>query len=582
MSTSTAEGAAAAVPDRELTARALLAGLGLGAVLAIANVYAGLKTNWWDSGNLTAAVVGFALLAPGARWRRRPYGVLENNITQTAAGSAAIMPAALGLLGAIPALELMGHRYPGWMLAAWGVALAVFGILLAVPLRRRYVLSQPLPFPSALATAAVIRAMHGSSAEARRHTRALLLVAALAAAFTWFRDGRPSVIPGLIWLPIQIGGAAAQSYGLGMALSPLLVGAGLLAGARNGLSLLAGALLAWAVLGPALVRAGIAQAEYQSLVSWLLWPAVALMVAAGLTELASRWRSFAPAVRALGQAAAAVARGDARRAGEPRRVLLALGASAACVVALSWWFFDVHPVMAVAAVLVSLVLIDVCVRTAGETDIAPLGPLGQLVQLVTGLLAPGPAPANVAAASVTAGAGGQAALTANMFKAGQVLGARPGAQLTAQLLGAIAGVAIALPAYALFKAAHPLGGAALPAPGALGWKALASLAAAGATALPPWTGPACALAAIAGVVIALTERTRFGRLLPSPVALGVGFLVPATTSATFAVGALLSLVMQRRARGAAAVASSTAAGAIAGEAVLSLFIAILLATGVLR
>jgi uncharacterized oligopeptide transporter (OPT) family protein len=610
MSTSTPEGATAPVIDRELTLRALLAGLALGAVLAIANVYAGLKTNWWDSGNLTAAIVGFALLAPGARLRGKPYGPLENNITQTAAGSAAIMPAALGLLGAIPALELLGYRYQGWMLAAWGLALGVFGILLAVPLRRRYVLAQPLPFPSALATAQVIRTLHRSSGEARRQTRVLLVVAALAMAFTWFRDGRPSLIPGVAWLPLPIAGAAAQSYTLGLSLSPLLVGAGVLAGARNGASLLAGAVLAWAVLAPALVQAGIAQADYASLVSWLLWPAVALMVAAGLTGLAARWRSFAPAVRALWQTAADVARKGAPGSGEPRRFWIALGASAVSVLALSWAFFDVSPLLGLAALLVSLVLIDVCVRTAGETDIAPLGALGQLVQLATGLLAPGPAPANVAAASITAGAGGQAALTANIFKAGQVLGARPGAQLTAQLLGAVVGVAIALPAYALFKTAHQLGGAALPAPGALGWKALAALADAGHSVLPPWTGLACGLAAAVGVVLALLERTRLARFLPSPVALGVAFLVPATTSATFAAGALLAVVVmgtlkgspnppavvragqspaaphaivQRRGRaGAEPVASSAAAGAIAGEAVLSLVIAILLATGVLR
>src|SRR5688572_14743435 len=90
-------------PLPELTIRALFTGLGLGAVLAVGNVYAGLKTNWWDSGNVTAAVVGFALVAPGARLRRRPYSPLENNITQTAAGAAGIMPAAIGLLGALPA-----------------------------------------------------------------------------------------------------------------------------------------------------------------------------------------------------------------------------------------------------------------------------------------------------------------------------------------------------------------------------------------------------------------------------------------------------------------------------------------------
>ena len=104
----------------EVTLRAVLVGLGIGAVLAIGNVYIGLKTSWWDSGNVTAAVLGFALLAPGARRGRRPYSLLENNITQTAAGAVAIMPPALGLLGALPALQLMQHHFSAWAIGAWG------------------------------------------------------------------------------------------------------------------------------------------------------------------------------------------------------------------------------------------------------------------------------------------------------------------------------------------------------------------------------------------------------------------------------------------------------------------------------
>src|SRR5689334_13856599 len=112
----------------ELTPRALLAGVGVGAVLCIGNVYMGLKTGWWDSGNITAAVLGFGLLAPGGRRSGRPYSLFENNVTQTLAGSAAIMPGVLGLLGALPALELLGHHYPTWAVGLWGLSLALFGI----------------------------------------------------------------------------------------------------------------------------------------------------------------------------------------------------------------------------------------------------------------------------------------------------------------------------------------------------------------------------------------------------------------------------------------------------------------------
>ena len=83
------------------------------------------------------------------------------------------------------------------------------------------------------------------------------------------------------------------------------------------------------------------------------------------------------------------------------------------------------------------------------------------------------------------------------------------------------------------------------------------------------------LAAAAGVVLALLERPGPARFLPSPIALAVAFLVPATTSATIALGALILVVARRRSAAAETAASPLAAGAIAGEALLSLIIAIL-------
>ena len=167
----------------------MLAGLGIGAVLAIGNVYAGLKTNWWDSGNVTAAVLGFALCAPAARLGRRPYSLLENNITQTAAGCGGDHAAALGLLGALAGAGSAGHRYPAWGLAPGALALALFGILLAVPLRRRYVIAEPLPVSQ--------RHRHRRGdpghprllGEARRQTRILVVAALVAMASPGFGTG---------------------------------------------------------------------------------------------------------------------------------------------------------------------------------------------------------------------------------------------------------------------------------------------------------------------------------------------------------------------------------------------------------
>src|SRR5438128_9340968 len=96
--------------EPDLTARALISGLAVGGLLCVANLYMGLKTGIWDSGHVTASVLAFVLVS--GRLSRR-----ENNVAQAAATAAGAVPAAAGLLGAVPALELLGRGVSGWGIA---------------------------------------------------------------------------------------------------------------------------------------------------------------------------------------------------------------------------------------------------------------------------------------------------------------------------------------------------------------------------------------------------------------------------------------------------------------------------------
>ncbi|RUO86978.1 peptide transporter, partial [Corallococcus sp. AB018] len=137
-------------------ARSLGMGLLIGALLAVTNLYMGLKTGLWDSGSIAAAVLGFSALAPYGRKRGVPYTPLENNLTQTAAAAVGAMPASAGLLAAIPALALLGTGVPGWGITVWGLVLGVVGVLVAGLLRRRLLEQEALPFPTGIATAELI------------------------------------------------------------------------------------------------------------------------------------------------------------------------------------------------------------------------------------------------------------------------------------------------------------------------------------------------------------------------------------------------------------------------------------------
>src|SRR6478609_5522254 len=120
----------------EATGRALVAGAALGVVLAAAGVYAGLKTSIIDGGGIAAALAGLMIFSRA----RRPYGLLENNITATTAASAGVMGFVAGLAGPIPALGLMGITLPAWSVALLGTAAGLVGITAATLLRRKLVI----------------------------------------------------------------------------------------------------------------------------------------------------------------------------------------------------------------------------------------------------------------------------------------------------------------------------------------------------------------------------------------------------------------------------------------------------------
>src|SRR3546814_14597983 len=81
---------AAAPPAPELTIRAILTGMLIGAALTPCNVYSGLKIGWSFNMSIAAGLLSYGLWQlGGSRFGARPWGILENNINQTAASSAA-------------------------------------------------------------------------------------------------------------------------------------------------------------------------------------------------------------------------------------------------------------------------------------------------------------------------------------------------------------------------------------------------------------------------------------------------------------------------------------------------------------
>jgi putative OPT family oligopeptide transporter len=547
-------------PEPELTLRALIAGGLLGALLAAANVYTGLKTASIDGGSITASVLAVAIF----RGARRRFGPLENNLTQTIASSAAVMAMTVGVLGPIPALALTGFVASPWLLIAWGLALGALGVLVAVVLRPQLISADGLPFPTGLATAEVIEAIAAGAGSALRRAWALLAAALFAGVFGWLRDG-PGWIPQAFLVPGAILGVPLASLSIGVSYSPLLLSTGLLIGARAAGAMLLGSLLAWLLMAPLLVSHGVV-ADADQARDWLVWPGAALMLSSSLTSLALEWR--------------AIQRGlldfkNVRTAGRSFLVLV-------CVVALvvvARMVFQLDALTTLLGLALAVILSVVCARSAGETDVAPVGAMGGVAQLVFG---GNGTVASLSAGSLVAGTAGQTAQTLWAFKSGDKLRA----SVRAQVLGAFAGVAIGalvvVPTYAVLERVYGIGTDKMPAPGVMSWKATAEAVQGGLSALPPYAPMAALIALFLGVASTLLAHTRLARFVISPVALGIGFLTPAAMGATVFLGGLLLIALQRRwPAWTEEHVSSIAGGAIAGESLFAVVLAALIASGVL-
>jgi len=561
--------------ERELTLRAVLVGCLLGALLAAANVYTGLKTAVVDGGNITAAVLAFALFSA---LRARPLlGVLENNVVQTIAGSAAMMAMVTGVVGPVPALALAGHEPAVGVLVLWALGLALLGIMLGLLLRGLLIDAQGLPFPTGAATAEVIEALAGDRGTAARRARALLVAALLAGLLTLLRDGPWAWLPASLLLPGTLAGVSLASLSIGFSVSPLLLGTGVLVGLRTSLAMLLGSLVAWALLAPRLLSLRlVSDLRYEQFVTWLVWPGAALMLASSLTSLGLSSGALLRGIRDLSRLRPAHG-GPGRRF---RWYWLALAlVSSGLVLTVACAHFGLSPAMALGALALSCVLSVACARSAGETDVAPVGAMGGVAQLACGGSG---TVASLACGALVAGQASQTAATLWALKAGARLGASVRSQALAQLVGALVGALVAVPTYAVVVRAYGLGSERMPAPGALSWKATADAVQGGFAALPAYAGSAALVGLGLGVLLTLLERTRFGSFVPSPVALGIGLILPASLSATVALGAAVWWLLARRfAAWSAEHGAALAGGAIAGESLLAVLLAVLLASGVI-
>ncbi len=566
--------------ERQLTLRALIAGCLVGSVVSCTNIYIALKIGWSFGASIITAVLSYSIFA----WFNNKLSVMETNIAQTAGSAAGYMSTAAGLVAPIPAMIMLGYEVSFPSLFLWAVAVAFLGVFFAVPLRRQYVEVERLRFPTGTAAAETILAMYSEAGDAVLKARVLLWCALGAGLFTLAYKFVPQLEEPPIeeWLGWGVLLTAA-AWGFKIYLGPSLFGAGLLIGPRVVWSLVGGAILGWAILGPLAQSRGWAPGEIMSYGDgprgWILWPGVSIMVCESLMALALSWRTF------LRTFTTTTTLGEAHS--NPEAIpnswwIGGLIAGSVVTIILADYTFSIPWYLTLVAIPLSAVLASVAVRSLGETDINPVGGVGKVTQLVFGGLAPGQMSTNLMAAAITGGGASQAADMMQDLKTGHLLGASPRKQLVAQLVGNCAGVLFAVPAYMLITSGYELGGTDLPAPAAQAWKAMAELLAEGFEALPQMAPQALLIAACIGAVLPLLRRSPTLRpYIPNGLALGIAFIIPPYYSLVMFYG-LVAWYIWRWINPAAVekLSYAVAAGLIAGEGLMGIVNAALTILGV--
>jgi putative OPT family oligopeptide transporter len=544
----------------QFTIRALITGMLVGGILALCNLYTGLKVGWGMGTSVTAALIGYGI------WQMikltgtaQPLSILECNLNQVAASSAAAISSA-GLVAPIPALTMItGQRLGWWDLVIWTFSVSLVGIVVAVGLRRQLLVVDKLTFPSGVATGNTLLEIysHGKAAAQRLWMLggAALLAAGIKLTEHLAKLERLS-IPGMV--SAKVGGglskAGVSGYtpaNLGFSLEPttMMYGVGALIGPRVGISMMLGSLLAWGWLAPLAFEAGWVppgpndpkKSWFGAGMQWLMWPGVAIMVTAALTSFAFSWKSIVAVFRP--KAADAEPEDPNNEIMSKKWFIVSLVCVTGVSVILQALYFQINPFVATLGVLMTFLLALVAARVSGETNITPVGAMGKVTQLAFALLSPGQPAANLMSANVTGGAASQCADLMHDLKTGQMLGARPRPLFIAQICGAFSGALVGCAGYLLLikDPAAELLTDKWPAPSVASWKAVAELFMQGISALPAGTVQGMIVGGAAGILLAVLEKTlpkKAQMWIPSPISVGLAFVIPAYNSISMFLGAM--------------------------------------------
>ena len=569
----------------QLTWRAVVMGSVLGGALSLTNLYIGLKAGWGFGVAITACILSYAIWTALHRAGivRTPMTSLENNCMQSTASSAGYSTGGT-LISAFAAYMLINNSTMSLpAMLAWVFCLSVLGVTMAIPMKRQMINVEQLRFPSGIAAAETLRALHSVGESGVRSARALGWAGLLAVVSKFWTEGLVVVNAKLepYMIGTWVGGLNKSVFGkewmgrtVMISWEPMFIAAGAITGLHVCWSMFLGSVTAWMIFAPILQHRGIIHGEgYAAIVQWTLWGGVACMVTSSLLSFGLQWRTALAAFADL----RAMFGGGKKDAHDPIAAIETpaswfIGGQLFGFIGLAWLghrTFGMPYWETAVAVLLSFALALVACRVTGETDTTPVGAMGKITQLTFGALSPGHVNSNLMSANITAAAAGGSADLLTDLKSGYLLGAHPRKQFIAQFAGIFVGTLVSVLCFRLLVPdASALGTDQFPAPAAQTWRAVAVALSEGLGALGPVKVWSIVVGGLVGIALTLLPIIFPARrhLIPSPAGVGLAWTFHWYYGLLFFIGGLLGWwVEKKRPTWSAEYTFPVASGWIAGE-----------------
>jgi OPT family oligopeptide transporter len=531
----------ASIPDEDnpLTIRAVVVGCILGSLVCASNLYLGLKTGFTFSANMFGAIFGYGVLKLLSKAKVPIIGGLfgpqENSIVQAAAtgagGTGGIFVAA------IPAMYRLGvmgegHSPQDDIGAIFTITLVTsfIGIFYVTPLRKFFIIQVArelkLMFPTPTAVALTIRSMHAGAAGSIDAIKKLKCLAICFVGALVHRIGSYYAIGILYdwhvftWIHIWSGHTSwamnIESWGWYFEWTPAFIGSGILIGLNPAISMFAGSVMAWAIIGPALVHYGecigidLSDGDpkwdgYYSFASlsnlgkqtpspryWLLWPGVMVMVCSSMAELFVQYKAIWSGAKSIwnqscaGINSALVSRGkssaffakhgsnqvkDENLVEDPfpeeqqvKTWMWALGLLVTLVVGMIIFHFqwEMHPGLTILAIVLAFLFSFLAIQIGAVTDTTPLTAASKASQLIfggatsnSGYSIQHAQKINLVAGALASGGADMATALVSDFRTGFLIGTSPIKQWIAQSLGSFCSVWLGPGLFVLFTSAYP-------------------------------------------------------------------------------------------------------------------------------